>query len=139
MARLERGIRQIASKEISERKLLKEMREEACAAIHVNKEDLLTHRQVAGLMQTADENIEKIATHLNDRKLTSAKGFLNCLDDVLSKMCMQQPMQKKERDLILAAARYHVGSNDGTLNTDETGMVYVRRKRRKKNTPEGSL
>lgn len=134
MVRLERGIRQIASKEISERKLLKEMREEACSTISVNREDLLTHRQVAGLMQTADENIEKIALHLENKKLTSAKGFLNCLDDVLSKMCTQQPMGSQERDLILAAARYHVGDGDSSLSTDEKGAVFVRRKRRKKNS-----
>lgn len=139
LVRLERGIHQIASKEISERKLLKEMREEACSSIRVNKEDLLTHRQVAGLMQTADENIEKITAHLEDKKMTSAKGFLNCLDDVLSKMCTQQPMERKDRDLILAAARYHIGNNDASLNTDENGTVYVRRKRRKKNPQQDSI
>jgi len=129
--RLERGIRKIALKEVSEKKLLKEMRDQSYASVKVDKEELLTHRQVAGLMQTADENIDKISALLQKKKLKSAEGFLGCLDEVLTNMCLQRPMQRPERDLILAATRYHVGSNDATLKTDDCGNVVVDRKRRK--------
>lgn len=129
--RLERGMRKIASKEISEKKLLKEMRDEACTSVNVDQEDLLTHRQVAALMQKADDNIDKITAMLQDKKLASAQGFLGCLDAVLSKMCLQQPMQRQDRDLILAATRYHVGSKDNSLKTDDCGNVIADRKRRK--------
>lgn len=129
--RLERGMRKISSKEISEKKLLKEMREECYAQVNVDEEDLLTHREVAGLMQTADENIAKITGILQEKKLQSAESFLGCLDSVLTNMCLQRPMQRSERDLILAATRYHVGSNDNSMKTDECGNVIVTRKRRK--------
>ena len=129
--RLERGIQKIAMKEISEKKLLKEMREESYAHVSVDKEELLTHREVAGLMQTADENIEKITALLQEKKLKSAESFLGCLDEVLTNMCLQRPMQRSERDLILAATRYHVGSRDHSMKTDDCGNVIVNRKRRK--------
>lgn len=139
LERLEKGMKKIASKELSEKKLLKEMREEACASIRTPKEDLLTHRQVASVMQTADQNIDEITKLLQEKKLKSANGFLSCLDEVLSKMCMRQPMERKDRDLILAAARYHLGSKDASLITDERGEVFKERKRRKKNPTEDSI
>lgn len=129
--RLDRGIRKIASEDLSERKLLKEMREESYASARVDKDDLLTHREVATVMQTADENIDRLAGLLQGKKLASAESFLQRLDKTLSSMCLHRPMQRQDRDLVLAATRYHVGSKDDTMATDDCGEVFVDRKRRK--------
>lgn len=129
--RLETGIRRIAKNDISERKLLKEMREEVVRNCQVNEEDLLTHRQVATVMQTADENIDRITKILREKKRQHAQSFLSKLDNVLTNMCLHQSMEKSDRDIILAAAKYHVGNRDETMTTDDCGNVLVNRKRRK--------
>ena len=133
LERLDRGIRKIAAEDISERKLLKQMREETIRTVAVDKEDLLTHRQVAGIMETADDNISKITSLLQEKKIGSARDFLGRLEGVLTTMCLRRPMAREDRDIIVAATRYHVG-NDSTMETNDTGEIFVDRKRRRKKT-----
>ena len=99
----------------------------------IDPEDYLTHRQAAGIMRDAAENIEQITSLLRHRQKADVKLLLGDFDNIIKQWQSGESLSKEDRDLVFAVTSCIMGKKSVVSISENGDTVAVpKNKRRKK-------
>ena len=132
--RLEKDVEKVISLRRRNFEVAKEMQNHRNFGFpEIDPEEYLTHRQAAGVMRDAAENIEQINQLLRDRQKKDVKALLGDFDNIIKQWQSGNELCKEDRDLVFAVTNCIMGKKSPvSISADGNTVEVAKHKRRKK-------